>query len=65
MTDTLARLRKNRADLERVLVERYDAIAAAREDGQTWARIGEALGMATQSAHSWYTNTPKGRRGQR
>lgn len=65
MTDTLARLRRNRDEMDRVLVDRYDAITAAREDGYTWARIGEALGMATQSAHSWYTNTPKSRRGQR
>ena len=65
MTDTLDRLRKNREEMDRVLVDRYDAITAAREDGQTWARIGEALGMATQSAHSWYNGTPATRRGQR
>ena len=65
MSDTLDRLRRNREELDRVLADRYAAIAAAREDGQTWARIGEALGMATQSAHSWYNGRPATRRGQR
>lgn len=65
MTDTLARLRKNREELDRVLVDRYDAISAAREDGHTWARIGEALGLTMQAAHSWYRNTPENRRGMR
>lgn len=64
MTDTLARLRKNRAELDRVLVDRYDAITAAREDGQSWARIGEALGMRDTSAHRWFNNKPARRRGQ-
>ena len=63
--DILDRLQRNRADLERVLDERYEAITAAREEGVTWARIGEALGMRMQSAHRWYNNTPQNRRGMR
>ena len=65
MSDTITRLQENREEMDRVLVERYDAITAAREDGQTWARIGEALGLTMQAAHSWYNGTPATRRGQR
>jgi hypothetical protein len=28
-----------------------DAVAAGREQGSSWARVGEALGMSRQAAH--------------
>lgn len=56
--DVLADLRRNVVDLENVLTARYDLISAARAEGIEWRRIGEALGMSTQGAHRWFTNTP-------
>lgn len=63
--NALRGLERNAADLDRVLAARYDLIRQARDEGATWARIGEALGLRAQSAHRWYTNTPATRRAQR
>lgn len=65
MTDVLELLRRNRADITRLLGERWHLIDQARADGTSWARIGEALGMRDTSAHRWYYNTPESRRAQR
>lgn len=56
--DVLTQLRRNAADLDEVLSARYDLIGQARAEGIAWRQIGAALGMTTQGAHRWFTNTP-------
>lgn len=54
-TDPLAHLRLCpgwREDLERI---QRDAVEAARQDGRTWAQIGEALGISCAAVHKRYS----------
>lgn len=48
---TRGNLRGIARDLERLELELEETVAQARAQGQTWAAIGEALGMTRQAAH--------------
>ncbi len=58
--DPLARLSGTNAALEKSKAELQAAVQDARACGASWRRIGEALGIAPQSAHKRFD--PRARR---
>ena len=47
-------LRANARAVDLLTGRRWYVMKSAREDGATWAQIGEALGMTKQAAHDFY-----------
>lgn len=50
--DALREVSRSEAQLDDL---RWNQIAAARDDGASWAAIGEALGVSRQSAWEYFT----------
>ena len=55
----------DRAVAARLLAKAADRLSraevmAAREDGATWAEVGEAFGISTQTAHERFRSGPDG-----
>lgn len=50
----LQALHANRRLVELLTGRRWSVMRRAREEGATWAQIGEALGMSKQGAQDWY-----------
>ncbi|MGW5317860.1 hypothetical protein [Nocardia thailandica] len=51
---SLQALTANRRLVELLTGRRWMTMQAAREDGQSWAAIGDALGITKQGAIDWY-----------
>jgi hypothetical protein len=53
----LEALDANRRLVELLVQGRRDVVAAARQDGASWAEIGAALGISKQRAYTRYRHT--------
>lgn len=59
MSKALERLRLQRSQIELLQGELPRLVAAAREDGFSWAEIGESLGVSQQAVHRKYSGLPR------